>query len=346
VPAAQAAHESWWLHEPGHTDAARRVSLSSYGGGNVLNEANPAVDNWFKNYAHANYNSYDALMMDDTTGSLSDELFGSGSALSDELTSDAVLQAAHKDMAAVMTHTSGQPFLQIDNALTPNPYLATPFKMLNSPSTVNGLIAEGAPMSDGTLTSYYSTLLDEMAYVDHTSNDFIALLSYDRSGSLRARLVQEATVLVGYSAGHTVDWSDLEQNSSDLAVWPEEGIVPTNPVQTMDAPRGADCLAGQGIVCSSGGHNNLEVAPGVYRREFGQCYDRGVAFGDCATIINTTGSPVTIKSSWLTDSYDHQMTMKGGDVQTGGTLNLAGARFTAGTTTVVADDAMLLTSGS
>jgi hypothetical protein len=247
-------------------------------------------------------------------------------------------------MAAAMTHTNGTPFLQIDNTLDPNPYLAVPFSMLNNPSSVTGLVSEGAPMSDGTLTPYYPGLLDEMAYVDHTSNDFIALLSYDRSGSLRARLVQEATVLVGYSAGHTVDWSDLEQNSSDLSAWPEEGIVPTNPVQSMSAPGGADCLAGQGIVCSSGGHNTLQVAPGVYRREFADCYNHGVAFGQCATIINTTSSAVTVQGSWLTQSYGHQITMNGGDVQSGGTVNLAGATFTAGTTTVSADDAMLLSN--
>jgi hypothetical protein len=52
--------------------------------------------------------------------------------------------------------------------------------------------------------------------------------------------------------------------------------------------------------------------------------------------------PVTVKSSWLTQSYGHQITMNGGDVQSGGTVNLAGATFTAGSTTVPADDAIVL----
>ena len=204
------------------------------------------------------------------------------------------------------------------------------------------MIAEGAPESDGTLTGYYSTLLDEMAYVDHTANDFVVLLSYDQSGAPQSRFVQAATILLGYSSGHTVSWSDLETDSRDLAVWPEEGIVPADPVQTMSAPGGADCLAGQGIVCSSGGHNSLQVAPGVYRREFGECYDQGAAFGDCASIVNTTGTPVTVKGSWLTQSYGHQVTLNGGDVQSGGRVNLTGARFTPGATTVPAYGALLL----
>jgi hypothetical protein len=127
-----------------------------------------------------------------------------------------------------------------------------------------------------------------------------------------------------------------------LAVWPEEGIYPTNPVQSMSTPGGNGCLAGTGTVCSTGGHNDLQVAPGVYRREFGACYNKGVRFGTCATIVNTTSSPVTIKSAWLTHSYGHQIAFNGGDVQSGGTINPAGTSFTPGSTSVGADDATLL----
>ena len=50
------------------------------------------------------------------------------------------------------------------------------------------------------------------------------------------------------------------------------------------------CLQGTGAYCASGGHNDIQVAPGVYRREFKQCYNRGVLIGQCAAIVNTTGS--------------------------------------------------------
>jgi hypothetical protein len=346
VPIAQSAQENWWLHEPGYSDAAHRLALSGYGGGNYLNQTNPGVRSWFSNYVNTNFNSYDGLMMDDSGASLSDELWGSGFSSSQELATDNALQSAHEQMASALTHSDGSPFLQVDNALNVNPNLPTPFPMLNNPSSVTGLIAEGAPESNGKLTGFYPTLLDDMAYVDHTSNDFVVLLSYDSSGAVQSRRVQAATVLLGYSPGHTVSWSDLEQGSSNLAVWPEEGIVPTDPVQTMGAPGGAGCFAATGVDCSSGGHNDLQVAPGVFRREFGSCFNQGSGFGPCAVIMNTTSSPVTVQASWLTNSYDSQVTFNGGDVQSGGTVDLSGAPFTAGTTTVAPDDAMLLSSAS
>jgi len=342
VPITSSAQENWWLHQPGYTDSAHRLAATGYGGGNILNQANPAVDSWFHNYAQANYNSYPALMMDDSPESLSEDIYGTGYSTSQEITTDAGLGAAHEQMAAAMTHTNGTPFTQIDNALDPNPSLTPPFSMLNNPSSVTGLITEGAPEDNGTLTPYYGSLLDDMAYVDHTTNDFVVLLSYDPSGSLQSRRVQAATTLLGYAPGHTVSWSDLETNSTNLSVFPEEGIVPTNPIQTMSQPAGPGCLQGKGNTCSTGGHNNLQVAPGIYRREFGACYDRGTLFGQCATIINTTSTPITVKSSWLTQNYSSEITMNGGDVQTGGTLDLTGTPFTAGTTTIPADDAALL----
>jgi len=342
VPVSSAASENWWLHQPGQSDSAHRLASSGYGGGNLLNQSNPAVDAWFQNYVQSHYNGYGALMMDDSSSSLSGETYASGYSSSQELTSDAAMQSAHEDMAAAMTHTDGSSFLQIDNALNPNPYLAMPFGMLGHPSGVRGLVSEGSPISNGSIISYYSTLLDELAYVDGTSNAFAVLLSYDSSGSSQARNVLTATDWLAYSGDHVVDWADLETNSNDLAVWPEEGIVPTSPVQSMGAPGGTGCLAGTGKVCTSGGHTSLQVAPGVYRREFAACYDQGSPIGPCAAIVNDTGSAVTVQSGWLTQSYAHQVTYSGGDVQSGGTVNLSGGTFHAGSTTVPADNAVLL----
>jgi hypothetical protein len=121
-----------------------------------------------------------------------------------------------------------------------------------------------------------------------------------------------------------VSWSDLDRDNDDLAVWPEEGIVPTRPRQTMREPTGEGCLEGTGRLCSTGGHHNIEIAAGIYRREFRDCDDRGVAFGRCAVIVNTTSRAITVKKRWLTSSYAHRITFVGGDVQTGGQLR---ARF-------------------
>jgi hypothetical protein len=339
-----AAQENWWLHAPGYSDASHRIAVSSYGGGNLLDQANPAVQSWFKSYVDNNFDSYDGLMMDDTSGSLSMLTYGSGFSASQELGSDAALQASHNAMAAAMTHTNGSHFLQIDNGLSANDNLSTPFAMLNDSTGVEGLIVEGAPMSNGALTSYYSSLLDEIAKVDGTAQDFIVLLSYDASAGAQGRLVQAATALLGYSGSHVVSWSDLETGNADLAVWPEQGIVPTAPIQTMGTPSGVGCLAGQGVTCSNGGHNDLLVAPGVYRREFGNCDNQGSSIGPCAALVNTTGAPVSIQSSWLHQTYGHQLTVSGGDVQSGGTVNPTGATFAAGVTQIAADGAVLLTN--
>ncbi|MFZ0040687.1 MAG: hypothetical protein WAK93_05225 [Solirubrobacteraceae bacterium] len=344
-PFNQDASESWYQHTPGsHTN---RIHNGGYGGGYLINQSNPAVRDFFKNYARSNFNSDDGLMMDDQSASTGAQLYYAtcGCKQTDEVGSDSALVSAHDAMSGAMTHSDGQPFVQIDNALAPNPYQPQGLSLLSRADDVHGLISEGEPESDGTLDPYYSTLLDQIAYVATKTNSFVVPLSYSNSGASyqqQSRRVQEATMLLGYSEGHLVDWADLEQNSDRLAVWPEEGIYPTDPVQTMAAPGGAGCLAGNGNVCSTGGHNDVQVAPGVYRREFGACYDHGTAFGACATIVNTTGHAVTVKSSWLKQSYGHQITFNGGDVQSGGTLNLAGTKFSAGSTSVASHDAVLL----
>jgi hypothetical protein len=344
VPIAADAQENWWVHQPGQTDSAHRLTFDgSYGAGQLLDQANPAVQSWFHKYAQSNYDSFDGLMMDDTGASQSEQFYGSNQSSSQELPSNSSVLSEHRQMAAALTHSNGSSFMQVDNGLNVNPWTKPAFGLLNSGGVV-GLMAEGDPIDNGTITSYYSTLLDDMSYIDHTQSDFLVLLSYDPSGSQQARRIQAATVLLGYSPGHIVSWSDLEQNNDDLQVWPEEGIYPTNPVQSMGTPAGSGCLAGNGQVCSTGGHNDLQVAPGVYRREFGDCYDKGTSFGNCAVIVNDTSSPVTIQHSWLTLNYTHQITLNGGDVQSGGTVDPAGATYTPGTTTVPADDAALLSS--
>jgi hypothetical protein len=342
VPIAAVAQESWWLHQPGYSDAQHRLTLSGYGGGYVLDQASSAVQGWMRSYVDSAYDGFDGLMLDDMGAGAQAWLWGTGFDSSQELGSDAQVNAAHEQLAAALAHSSGAPFLEVDNGISPNPWTEMPFMLLDHPASMRGLVSEGVPEDDGQLTPYYPTMLDEIAYVDHTADDFIVLLSYGSDGSDRARRVQAATVLLGYSAGHLVSWSDLERDSNDLAVWPEEGLVPAQPLETMAPPGGRGCLAGEGVICSRAGHNDLEVAPGVYRREFGDCYEQGSSFGPCAVLVNTTDQPVTVRRSWLRQPYGHEITLSGGDVQSGGTVDLRGASFAAGSSTVAAQDALLL----
>jgi hypothetical protein len=339
-----ASSADWFQHAAG---SQSQINTSAFGGGLLINQADAGVQSFFGSYARSDYNGVDGLMMDDQSAGLSAQLYSStcGCDTDSEFGSDTALQAAHSAMSAAMTHANGQPFTQIDNTLPPNPYLPQGLDLLNQSTGVTGLVAEGEPEDDGTLDPYYSTLLDQIAYVANSSHGFVVPLSYAPAGAsyqAQSRRVQEATMLLGYNPGHLVDWADLEQGSSNLAVWPEEGLYPTDPIQSMTAPGGSGCLTGSGQVCSTGGHNNLQVAPGVYRREFGACYDQRVAIGACAAIINTTANPVTIQSAWLAGAYSHQVTLTGGDVQSGGTINTTGATFTPNTTTVQPHDATVL----
>jgi len=281
------------------------------------------------------------VLMDDTEPSASSQFWGTGYSTSQELGTDAAILAEHRAIARVLTHSDGTPFLQVDNRLSNNPNVPTLFPLLDNPQSVAGLMAESEAWDYG-MQPNYATLLDDMAYIDARPQDFIVLLSYDEGGRLAARRVQEATVLLGYSPGHIVDWADLEQDNLDLAVWPEEGVYPTRPIESMAPPQGSGCLTGTGAVCSGGGHNDLEVAPGIYRREFRACYDRGTPFGGCAVIVNDTSRSIAVPPSWLHQVYLHQITLNGGDVQSGGTFDPTGAIFIPGATSIAPHDALLL----
>ena len=341
-----AAPESWYQHTPG--SSTNRVMTNSYGGGYLINQTNPAVQSFFQSYVRSNDAPEDGLMMDDQSPGLNIQLYYStcGCSSTNEVGNSATLRATHGAISAAMTHAGGQPYLQIDNTLPPNPYLPQGLDMLNASGGVHGLLKEGSPEYNGTLDPYYSTLLDEVAYVADNTDGFVVTLSYGDSGASyqqQSRRVQEATMLLGYSPGHLVDWADLEQTNHNLDVWPEEGIYPTGPVQSM-GPRAATAAcpgAGRGarpaVTTTFRSHR---ASTGVNSRP---ATDQGTLFGPCAGIVNTTSGAVAVQPSWLTHSYGHQLTFSGGDVQSGGSVNLTGTGFTPGSTTVGAKDAILLT---
>ena len=188
------------------------------GGGYLLNQFNPAVRAYFQSYVRANYGSSDGLLMDWQSPSLAQELYYStcGCSRTSEISSDAALRASHEQMATALTHRNGAPFIQADNTLPPNPYLPQGMDMLNHAAGMDGWVVEGEPMSGGQFVQYYSTLLDQMAYIVNRTHGFIVLLSRRPDGAphqAQSRRVQEATVLLGYGAGQVVDWADLEQGT-------------------------------------------------------------------------------------------------------------------------------------
>jgi hypothetical protein len=341
---ASVASFNWWLTDP-HSN--QRIFTSSEGGGYLANQTVPSVQAFFRDFVRRHYNRDEGLLMDWQSPSLAQELYYStcGCRTTGEIRSDAALRSAHGQMSAALTHRDGSPFVQADNTLPGNPYLPQGLHMLNHRTGVDAWTAEGEPMSNGSLMPYYSTLLDQIAYISTRTQGFVVPMSRAPQNApylTQTRRVQEATMLLGFRRGHLVDWADLEQGSNRLAVWPEEGIYPTSPVQSMHVPRGPGCLAGTGHVCSRGGHRSLQVAAGVYRREFRSCYRNRVRFGGCATIMNSTGRFVTVPSRWLRRHYGHQITFGGGDVQSGGSVDPAGAPGAPGATVIPPHDAVLL----
>jgi hypothetical protein len=343
---AGAASYAWWIHEPAPNRGVR-VFSDTFGGGYLVNQTNPSVRSFFRSYAQAHFDADDGLLMDWQSPSLSQELYYStcGCATTAEIRTDAALRAGHRQMSAAITHADGNPFIQVDNTLPPNPFLPQGLGMLDRRIGVDAWMIEGEPFNYGTLDPFYSTLLDQLAYIATRTRGFAVPMSRAEAGSAylaRARRIQEATIMLAFSPGHLVDWAALGQGSADLEVWPEEALYPTHPVQTMARPGGRGCLAGTGALCSRGGHNSLEVAPGVYRREFRACYDRGRAIGPCAALVNTSARAVTVRGRWLRLRLRHEVAFAGGDVQSGGALVLAGPRFRPSATRVPADDALLL----
>lgn len=343
---ATIATSSWWLHQPAPHQGLSIYS-SANGGGYLIDQAQPATRAFFRSYVRSHFNSDDGLFMDDQAPGLVEELFyaSCGCSTTSEIRSNQQLQAAHSLMSAALTHRNGAPFLQVDNSLAPNPFLPEGFGMLNPATGVDGIAGDGIPENNGTLDPYYSTLLDQISYTATRTHAFLLLESHGPAGApyeLQSRRVQEATMLLGFSPGHLVDRANLEVGSSSLPVWPEQGIYPTHPLQSMRAPRGRGCLAGTGMMCALGGHHDLQVAPGVYRRVFARCYQAGASFGPCAAVVNTTPRPVLVSPRWLDRAFHHEITLVGGDVQSHGTIDVTGAPFSAGDSAVPADDALLL----
>jgi hypothetical protein len=341
------AQESWFLHEPSPNQATR-VTTPSFGGGYKMNQNTAAYQAWWKKSVNDDFPNTDGLFMDDQGAGL--PYFGFSSTSSSEITTTAQELAAHLAMSNAITKPgTSTPYPQADNTIPDcgNPFEASGQGLTAIAGPVNGLLAEGCPMSNGTMVAFFPGILDDMAYVNKSTSGYTMLLSYGASGASyqqQERRVQQATVMLAYEPGRVVSWAELEQNGSgNLAIWPEEGIYPTSPVQSMGNPSGTGCFTGSGSYCPIGGHNDIQTSvAGVFRREFNTCYNQGVSFGACAVIVNTTGSAVTAPASSLTHAYGHQVTFNGGDVESGGTINLTGGSFTSGSTTVAAHDAILL----
>jgi len=195
----------------------------------------------------------------------------------------------------------------------------------------------------------------------------------DSCGQLQLRRDALAAFWLAYSEGHSVLWDNFNFSGGaccggkhSLAVYPEESIYPRNPIQPLKtfhlnspSTNGSGCGSSHGVggvqsfVVACGTLNDGRTPAGVYVREFRECYNFGklIGTGQCAVVMNTTNSAMSVRATWLTQSYTHSMTLNGGDVLAAGcddsrcppsALNPLGAPFAAGSTQVAAFDALFL----
>ena len=347
-----AANESWFVHENGYTDAAHRLRgmyVQNCNGRQMdipvylVNEFSSGATAWFTSYLQHNADAFDYYFMDDTHTTTINQGYGPDGGFCQDLLpnrwctstqeypTDASVVAAHESFVSQLKHVSGAPMLQFFNGFDfsgPNP---VGVNLLSSGvGNYSGGVCENCVVNAGTLKpTMYAPVLNAMALIDRIPGASFVELSTGTSPSgsnaqIQQRLVTTAMAWLGYSDGHTIVWPNLEDNTTNLAAWPEDMIYPAQPVESMTT-----------------GAADIAVASGVYRREFVQCFDNKNPIGQCAAIVNGSSVAVTVSSAWLHQSYGHVIALSGGDIVSGGTLQMA--TFAPSSTTIQPGQALLLT---
>jgi hypothetical protein len=341
------ASEDWYVHETGYTDSAHRLvgtlSQSCNGASSypvyATDFTNAGVQAYFANYLRQNANAWNYYFMDDTSGTVVDQFYGPSGGMcggicysTQEFPTNAAVVAGHGSFINAMTHSNGSPMkffyngLSYDGATTPND-----LGVEESSANFVGAACENCVVDNGIpVPGFYGDALNGMAKMNAIDGAQFIVLSngFSAAGSssqIEQRLITIAIAWLGFSPGHTIVWENLEDNTNNLSVWPEEQLYPLQPVEGM-----------------SSSSQDISVATGIYRREFAACYQKGAPIGQCAAIINATSSAVTVQSSWLKQTYGHVVQLAGGDTLSGGSVSLTTNTFTANSTTVPASQALLL----
>lgn len=336
-----AASESWFVHNAGYSDAAHRVHGLSASGCTIweMNPNSSAMQNWWQQKLQNVADNYDLYFLDTDPMDVQDSgYFPSGGGCdpwpticvtTQEIASNTAEVLARSSFVNGLSHSNGSPMHFFYQQASFNSVLDT--SAFSATSRFVGVTCEGCISTYATplRSNLYARVLNEMAAVNASPGAYL-LISHGNSpaGSItqiQQRLITAGIIWLAYSEGHTVVQPDLESNTNNLAVWPEDLIYPSAPVQTMFASS-----------------NDLQVAPGIWRREFGTCYQAGRSFGRCAVVVNSTAGAVSVQSGWLSQTYGHLITLSGGDVLAGGTASVSGNGFVPSSTSVGAGQAILL----
>jgi len=347
-----AANETWFVHESGYSDAAHRVQGSYQGScqGSTIttpvyltNQNNPSVVAFFASYMQTYANNWDLYFMDDTSASVLTQAYGPGGGFcannppddycttTQEYPTDASVVAAHAALFAALNRTNGTSMTGVFNGIGFTQAEYNLNLVSASGGRAIGAACEECVVDGGTLEyQNYPRVLDAMATANATTGASFVELStgYAAAGSvaqISQRLVTTAMAWLAFNGSSPIVFPNLEDNTNDLAIWPEDGLYPERPLQSM-----------------SSGASDISVASNVWRREFAACFLDGASIGPCAAVVNGNTSPVTIAGTWLTQTYGHLVTLVGGDVESGGSVALSQTAFTVNVTSIPAAGAVLL----
>jgi hypothetical protein len=263
------------------------------------------------------------------------------------------LQNAQATWMAGETNTHGVAQNTFFNGCNSNPYIEPAVTLVKARPNIVGCITEGNVSLDNVRNGRDVYSLDNCARVTLNSNGGIFVNGPDSESGVTARQQATAFNMLCYVPGRVVEWEEAEWGGRYANVFPEEGIYPTEPIQSMRMPSGcpdADIPADgpgnngtNGSPCANHGHNDLLVphTTNIYRREFARCYKQGVPVGRCAVVWNISDSSVTVGADWLSQRYTHKMTLNGGTIDEGGTATITTPYATAGTS-IAAYDALFL----
>lgn len=328
------ANETWYVHETGHTTAPYRIhgsyvmecagkheTIPVY----AMNTLSSTLLAYYRSYFLTTAAGWNHFFMDDTSAKVLTQFYGAGGGFclneaghlctsTEEMRTDAAVVSEHTALANAI------PVSGFYNGINFTGSEANDLNILDSTTHFEGAICEDCVVNSGVFRpTMYAPVLNTMAAVNRTHGAFVELnhgeSAIGSAAQIAQRAITTAMAWLGYSEGHTIVYPDLEANTDRLAIYPENSIYPTTPIETM-----------------STGAANIEVASGVYRREFRTCYNNRVAIGACAAIVNGTSRNVVVSSAWLHQAYGHVVELIGGDIPGGGRVSLTSVGFAANRT--------------
>jgi hypothetical protein len=270
-----------------------------------------------------------------------------------EYTSWTDVQNSQGAWLAGQLNANGVPQNGFFNGCSANPYEVPGIGLIEMSPNIAGCISENNVSAKNMTKGWDMYALDNCARVSLNPNGgiFVNGIDGDTNTIMYRRQIIAFTWLC-YVPGRVVTW-EAPEDGAYVDVYPEEGLYPTQPLQSMLIPSGCPdatiSAAGPGNTvstgkpCSTDGHNDLAIAgtTNVFVREFAQCFNQSVPIGPCAVIWNLSGTTVTVGAAWLTQTYGHTVTMNGGTIDEGGTITLT-TPITAAGTSIAPYDALLL----